>query len=73
MLDATVWYKVQVKKLILQEVQTGFISVNVMDQRIGRSINSANEKEIVRMTPIPTYMVYDVFERDLDAAAAMVY
>ena len=54
--------------MTVQEVKTGFINGNVLDQQTGRSRNVADDEEIMCMAPIPVYMLYGGFERDLDAA-----
>ena len=53
--------------MTVQEVKTGFINGTVVDQQTGRSRNVSDEEEIMCMAPIPVYMLYDGFERDLDA------
>ena len=42
-----------------------------MDQKIERASNVTEEAEIMKISPIPSYLIYDGFENYLDTA--MVY
>ena len=39
-----------------------------MYQKLERSINVTNEEEIMKIVPIPSYFIYDGFEKELDAS-----
>ena len=70
-LDATVRGKLLVKDLTPEDVQTGFTNEHAVDQQLERASNVTNTEEIIKMSTIPSYLIYDGFEKDLNAA--MVY
>ena len=70
-LDATVRDKVLIKNITPEYVQPGFNNGNAVNQHLERTINTTNEEEITKIAPIPSYFIYDGFEKDLDEA--MVY
>ena len=54
-----------------QEFKKSLINGLSVNQRIGRASNVSIEEEIMHIATIHVYMVYNGFNRDLDAA--MVY
>ena len=70
-LDATVRYKVMVKNFTPEDVHTFFNDRNTVEQKLVRARNITNKEEIMKISPILPYWIYDGFEKYLDAA--MVY
>ena len=70
-LDATVQYKILVKNLIPEDFQSGFTNGQGVDQQLERASNVTEEEEIMKIASIPSYLIYDGFDKDLDSA--MVY
>jgi len=71
-LDATMREKALVKSITAAVVQTVFAAGNVAVNASVQGALAVNEEaEIMNISPIPAYLVYDGFEQDLDAA--MVY
>ena len=67
-LDETVRDKVLVNNLTIEDVQTGFTNSHAVDQHIEKAINVTKKEEITKIAPIPSYFIYDGFEKDLYAA-----
>ena len=66
-LDATVRGKLLVKDLTPEDVQTGFTNEHAVDQQLERASNVTNTEEIIKMSTIPSYLIYDGFEKDFDS------
>ena len=62
-LDAIVWGKVMVKNLIPEDFQTVFTNRHVVDQKLEIAGNFTDEEEIINISPIPSYLIYDGFEK----------
>ena len=60
-LDATVREKSLVKNLTTEDVQMGFNNGHAVDQQIERARNVTKEEEIMKIDPIPSYLVYYEF------------
>lgn len=71
-LDASLKVKVTMKNITTAQVATVFGSGNQrVDQSVMKALDVHGESTIMKMAPIPPYLVYDGFEDDLDAS--MVY
>ena len=67
-LDSKVRDKVLIKNLTPEDVQTHFTNMHVVDQHLERAININDEGIIIKIYPILSYLIYDGFEKYLDAA-----
>ena len=71
-LDATLRDSVRMKNLTDAEIEAVFQSGNhSVDAMVQRASNVQQESTMMKIAPIPTYMVWDGLDKDLDAA--MVY
>ena len=61
-LYATVRDKILVNNLTPEYFQTGFANGNVVDHQIERKINFTDKEEIIKISPILTYLIYYSFE-----------
>ena len=60
-LDVTVRDKVLVKNLTLYDVQTFFSNGHVAGHQLEISSNVTDEELIMKVSPIPEYLIYDGF------------
>ena len=61
-LDITVQDKVLVKNLTPEGVQKVFNNEHVVDQQLERASNVIDEEETMKISPMPSYFIYDGFE-----------
>ena len=68
-LDPAIRAEARVLNLTDAEIQTVFQTGNhLVDQKVEKANNVTNHADILRIAAIPTYLVYDGFNTDLDAA-----
>jgi hypothetical protein len=68
-LDPAIRAEARVLNLTDAEIQTVFQTGNhLVDQKVEKANNVTNHADILRIAAIPTYLVYDGFNKDLDAA-----
>jgi hypothetical protein len=70
-MDSSIRTKVTVKCVTDEVIRTAFTSGITVDKRVAKAIDVMEEKQIMRLAPIPAHLVFDGFNDDLNTS--MVY
>ena len=70
-LDATIRTKLNIPNPTNQEIEDAFTAGHTVDRPVQMARNVNQKMDLIRVVPIPAYLVYDGLNEDLDAA--MVY